>query len=561
MNWEREAMMKRYWIFLFYAVSVALVVACGGGGGASTPPAVPTPEATIAPTAAPTQEATPTQEAPQSAETLGTLEIRVTDQPTDAVSSIKVTIKDIEVHVSGGDEMSGWRTVVDGTRQFDLMELMGIEEVLGDAILDSGKYQQVRFEVVEAVITVRGMPRQSPVPSGKIRLVGGFEVSPDAKTIITLDFDAEKSVVFRPGLGPQLKPVIKMLVRNEDETLAQARPVASFGIDTAPSPTKIPAPSSASTVRVAIPVADNLQWMNFYVAQGAGFFEDEGIDVQLVVPPMPSATGRFLAMGRAEVAVMPRPLFLQSIAAGDPVLAFANLLSGDPVNLIVQQQVADDFGLSMDMPLEDRLNAIRGLKVGVAVGPLARLRVLFESVGLDAESDIKIVSLQGEEQNPAFGEGTIDALYAHTPYLERALLNQGAVMIVNQSAGEVPELTNRQIHILVTTQGYADSNPEFLVAMARAVFRAQQLIHSDLDATVEAIRSSEVTLQEPDGLETIIAIYEPAIPVSPEVSVEGALRELELFYPAHLTPPDISAEEMATHVDNQFAEQAMAPSP
>ncbi len=131
-------------------------------------------------------------------------------------------------------------------------------------------------------------------------------------------------------------------------------------------------------------------------------------------------------------------------------------------------------------------------------------------------------------------------------------------MLVNQSAGEVPELNDRQMHALVTTQNYADSNPDVLVAMAKAVFRAQQLIHSDLEATADAIRSSELTLQEPDGLEIIVAIYEPAIPLSPEVSVEGAMRELQLFYPAHLTPPDISAEEMEAHVDNQFAEQAIA---
>ena len=263
----------------------------------------------------------------------------------------------------------------------------------------------------------------------------------------------------------------------------------------------------------------------------------------------------------AEVAVLPRPLFLQTIDAGDPVVTFANLFSNDPINLILQKQVADDLGLSLDMPLEDRLNTMRGLKVGVAHGPPNRLRVLFESEGLDADSDIEIVITLPEEQNPAFGDGTIDALYAHTPFLERALLTQGAVMIVNQSGGEVPVLTNRQIHTLVTTQPYADSNPEILVGMARAVFRAQQLIHSDLEATIDAIRSSEVVLQEPNGLETIVAIYEPAIPFSPEVSVELALLELELFYPSHLTPVEISAEEMEAHVDNQFAEAAMAGRP
>ena len=212
------------------------------------------------------------------------------------------------------------------------------------------------------------------------------------------------------------------------------------------------------------------------------------------------------------------------------------------------------------MPLAERLNAMQGLKVGTAIGATNLLRILFESVGLDADSDIEIVIVPGEGQDEAFANGTVDALNAHTPHLERALVEQGAVMIVNQSSGEVPELVWGQIHSLVTTRDYAGANPEILVALARAVFRAQQLIHTDLQATADAIRASKVRLLEPQGLETIIKIYEPAIPQTPEVSVEGVLRLLKRF-PAHQTPPDLSGVDLTSHVDNRFALEAVASSP
>ena len=242
------------------------------------------------------------------------------------------------------------------------------------------------------------------------------------------------------------------------------------------------------------------------------------------------------------------------------MVIFANLFSNDPISLVAREEVAEDRGISADMPLAERLNAMRGLRVGVAPGPPTRLRVLFESVGLDADSDIEMVILHGEEQNPAFGDGSIDALYAHTPYLERSLLKQGAVMIVNQSAGEVPELISRLYHALMTTHEYAAANPQVILALTKAVYRAQQLIHTDLQATADAIRSSEVQLQEPEGLDIIIAIYEPAIPQTPVVSAGAALRELE-FFPAHRTPPDLSGIDLTDHVDNQFAEQVIASIP
>ena len=74
--------------------------------------------------------------------------------------------------------------------------------------------------------------------------------------------------------------------------------------------------------------------------------------------------------------------------------------------------------------------------------------------------------------------------------------------------------------------------------------------------TADAINASGVEVVAPQGLETIIAIYEPAIPQTPEVSVEGALRELEL-YPAILPPSDLSGVDLANFVDNQFARRAI----
>ena len=208
------------------------------------------------------------------------------------------------------------------------------------------------------------------------------------------------------------------------------------------------------------------------------------------------------------------------------------------------------------MPLVERLNGIRGMRVGVAPGPPTRLRVLFDSVGLDADSDIQMVILGGEQQNEAFEDGQVDALYAHTPFLEEALVNQGAVMLVNQSAGEVTELGNQLQHAVATTRDYADANTGVIVAIARALHRAQQLIHADLEATASALLRSGVQGIDPQLLETIVVIYEPAIPQTPEVSIEAVLGQLELF-PAILTPPDLSGMDLTNYVEPRFAEQAI----
>jgi hypothetical protein len=86
---------------------------------------------------------------------------------------------------------------------------------------------------VSAQITIPNGVRPAGVPSDKLRIVGGFEVVEGETTIVTLDFDAQRSLIFIPMQGPQLKPVVKLLVRKKGQDLAEATTVASIGEDAA----------------------------------------------------------------------------------------------------------------------------------------------------------------------------------------------------------------------------------------------------------------------------------------------------------------------------------------
>lgn len=131
------------------------------------------------------------------------------------------------------------------------------------------------------------------------------------------------------------------------------------------------------------------------------------------------------------------PNYGQLITQGQPVLLFANLLQHEPANVVVRRDMADSRGLSPALPLAERLRRLQGLRVDATPGPVNRLGLLFASAGMDADRDIQVVLVPGEEQNAAFARNQVDALFAHTPYLEDALVRQGGVLVVNLSAGEV----------------------------------------------------------------------------------------------------------------------------
>ena len=90
--------------------------------------------------------------------------------------------------------------------------------------------------------------------------------------------------------------------------------------------------------------------MVFWVAEGAGLFRREGLDVKVV-----TGNGRMLLQGQADVAIMPRPMFLTFVGEGAEVVAFANLLANDPINLVVSRAVAEARGVTREMPLAERV--------------------------------------------------------------------------------------------------------------------------------------------------------------------------------------------------------------
>ena len=113
----------------------------------------------------------------------------------------------------------------------------------------------MRLEVVEALITIQGDEKSATVPSGKLRLVAGFEIEAGETTILTLDFDAGRSVVLRGRMDLLLRPAVKLLVRKADRPLSDADEVSSIEPEETPTPRPTATPRPQPTARpTATPV-------------------------------------------------------------------------------------------------------------------------------------------------------------------------------------------------------------------------------------------------------------------------------------------------------------------
>jgi len=173
-------------------------------------------------------------------EATGRLVLMLTDRPIAGMEVVKflVTISGITVHKAGAGETAPKAEGVEATeadqaeekgedwinipldKEIDLIELRtdsgeSIKKLLGETMLEPGRYTQIRLSVVKASITVKeGSTEKSfdleILGKNRLKIVREFQVLENGETEIVLDFDAERSVIRTGKDEYKLRPTIKL---------------------------------------------------------------------------------------------------------------------------------------------------------------------------------------------------------------------------------------------------------------------------------------------------------------------------------------------------------------
>ncbi|MFC1874276.1 DUF4382 domain-containing protein [Chloroflexota bacterium] len=165
---------------------------------------------------------TPTQAA------TGTLKVYVTDaRSREEVTGIIVTVSEVQVHKvlveqeqeqpqQGGGE---WISVniTDDARTFNLLDIEGIEQYLGQIETEAVKYTQVRLivETVQVEFNDSGNLEDARIPSKELKIVHPFNIVKGETTALVIDFDADRMVTVTGSGDIIVKPVVKLTNKQE----------------------------------------------------------------------------------------------------------------------------------------------------------------------------------------------------------------------------------------------------------------------------------------------------------------------------------------------------------
>ncbi len=142
---------------------------------------------------------------------IGFLQLRASDPPAPPLDNVFVEVEKIEAFLAAGSE-SEWITIEDSPNAFDLLHVEQVNKLLGQQEISAGTYTQIRFEITRAVVVAQGEAYIAEVPSGKLSFGRPFTVREGETTIVSIDFDGQRSVQLTDEGEYILTPEIKLLV-------------------------------------------------------------------------------------------------------------------------------------------------------------------------------------------------------------------------------------------------------------------------------------------------------------------------------------------------------------
>ena len=282
-----------------------------------------------------------------------------------------------------------------------------------------------------------------------------------------------------------------------------------------------------------------------FIAEAAGYFAEEGIDLELFEVESGALGIAALVSGQVQIFDADPFQAVELRRQGKQILFIYNLTKRVTLDMVMHPEVARAKGISRATPLPQKLAALRGLKLGITRPGAATdvyLRYYLKRAGIDPDRDVQIISVGGGGTLlAALRTRQIDAFHLSAPTPNVAEVDGYGVFIIKGSAGDVPELDGIIYTGIAVHNVYANRNPDVLRRWVRAVSKGYRLMRSDPTAAANHLRKH--VARDPAFLARILPDLIPALSEDGRMSEPIMRKTLDfLFEIGQITTRPAAAE-------------------
>ena len=286
-----------------------------------------------------------------------------------------------------------------------------------------------------------------------------------------------------------------------------------------------------------------------YIAINEGFFEEEGLNIDLSTGQGADKTMQQLLSGNVDIGFSgpEQVIYIYNQGREDYPVVFAQLTQKDG-SFLVGREEENDF----DWKSLQSKELIGGRPGGI---PEMALEYVLKQNGMDPTKDVSMVTnIDFTATAGAFKSGTGEyvALFEPTASMLEKEGTGHIVASIGESAGNIAYTC------FYTTKSYMDKNPEMLKKFTNAIYKGQQWFTTHSDEEVADSIISFFPGTDKDIIVSVVGNYREidAIASTPEVSEEGLNRLMDIIqgYDSSLIKerPDLNII-----VNNNFAKEAI----
>jgi ABC-type nitrate/sulfonate/bicarbonate transport system substrate-binding protein len=303
-----------------------------------------------------------------------------------------------------------------------------------------------------------------------------------------------------------------------------------------------PAASTAATeppaVKLRVPyVAISVTQLPAWVAQDAGTFAKNGLDVALEYIPTGSTLIQTIVAGEADFGIAGSEAPISASLGGAEMLILAPTVDRLLFTIYARPEITDGA-------------AMRGRRLGITrVGSSTDFaaRQWIQSLGLRPGDDVPIVQLGGQtEMLAGLQSGAVDASVLSAPTDIQAR-RAGFRDLADLSRLDFPFYQSS----VIATRRVVNDRPDVVRRFMRAIVEANAIIHQDKAAAKQALAHYSQSTDD----EVLEASYEAALPAIPRVPLPTRAAVESAIELVALTNPAATGADPARFFDARFVQE------
>ncbi|WKN61027.1 ABC transporter substrate-binding protein (plasmid) [Rhodococcus opacus] len=300
----------------------------------------------------------------------------------------------------------------------------------------------------------------------------------------------------------------------------------------------------------------SLIYLPFYVAEGAGYFEQEGLVPESVEVHTGSGIVAAAVSGSVDVALVTAGEVFVASHEGAPVQAFAQVADLG-TNVVIKKDILDKLGITQDSSDAERLGALKGLRVGVTgsgSGSDQVMRYLATAGGLNPDSDMEVIATGSSASSVSgFTSDRFDAIAISSPQSDIAVQQGEGAYLFNLANGDYKPLANNLYITAMASERTIAQKADVLECFTAALAHAQRDIHENPDAAAKIAQPLMGDI-DPTIYATAFQSNIPSWPSTPVIDENAAKAALE--FQNDVMGSDLSEDVLNDAIDTDIATTA-----